>query len=341
LKTKNNKRTRMNRKKIAITGATIFSGLALAACGSSSTGTGSTNSSASSPKQAVAQSIQKLESASSIGINVQATGTVSSNATVDATFAKESFFFDIASASGGSVFSGSKLNIDAGLTGNGQTPIEFRDVSGTFYAKIDLSKLDLGASSASLQTVTSSLSQSSPQLAKLLSGNWVSISASQLKSLIPSSDATASTSTLSSSVYLKLVKNLISGFNSGPSSATVTSHGGGQYTISISLRKLSADVQSAARAAEKSSPEIAALTGKLDTSNQVLSTVTSKTISLNVTLSNGSLSKVVLPLGQFSPTSKGSTIILTFTQPGAISAPSGASALNVAQLKSSLSGLGG
>jgi hypothetical protein len=324
----------------------------LAGCGSSSSGgaTGSgTNDSSQSPSQELTSSVSALGKASTLTTTVKLGATASQISALAAsggsnitsteanTIAGAEIAVEVVAPSGktlsdvtGSGSSGSAVDIT--VSDNGTNYLSIRSLNKTLYVQADLkdlfNALGQGSTYAGLQSQVAELPGF---LQALVAGKWVSL---------PQSAATGLTGTSSgSSASPEQEKALLSGLkNILSKDVTVTRESSGStddLALSANSRSLVTDFVSTVTAAV---PAAAAELGGANLSN-----VPSQNIGLGAQVTNGALSQLSIDLGQFDPKGKAHLPLeLNFSQSGAaISAPSGAVAVNTQELTELLGGLTG
>jgi len=242
---------------------------------------------------------------------------------------------------------------DVGLSIGSTSPIEFRYVSQNIYLRLDLVQL-----ASELQRPLSGLSGLESQAAKinavipgvsaLLAGSWVEISHASLAPLLSLAKTFASSSgspAPSGASTSKLASELAAALKSNTTITSAGSSGGRQvYDVTIRVKQFAEDYVKDLNAFLSSLP---AGTGSKEA--QSLGTEVSKipanqTAKLTAYTSGGRLVEVTLDLNQFAPQSSkmpfNVPLELQFGTAPAISAPSGATMVDLSKLPSLLQNLG-
>ncbi len=219
------------------------------------------------------------------------------------------------------------------LVDNGKTWFAIRIINQTLYLQADLKDLlhALGQDQ-SYRQIAGASAQLPSFLSAAVQGKWISLSLAALKHAIPGATGASTANPSQAHHLIDQIKSLLT------TDVTVTkSSSGGTDTLTLSanLRTLARDFTTTF--ANSIPGAGAALSGAN------LSNVPDKNISLKATVSGGALTGLTLDLAQFAKHPSGSLPIeLAFAQSGpAISAPSGAVAVDLSQLGPLLGSLGG
>jgi hypothetical protein len=347
--------------------AVALGGLLLAACGSVSK---------VSTQHAVSQSLSKLGGDSSVSVSISLGLSASQVQQLAASGGKSTMTAQQAQAiSQGSIFfaeqsgrgeplsskqaaTDSANKYDFGLRVGSAVPIEIRYVGQAAYLHVQLSQLTsaVGAPSSISGTYQSSLAQADkyvPGLSALAQGQWVEVSKSSLQpllGLVKQLGAAQSTSTGSANSNLartdvaKLRTDLAASLkNNATYKNDGTTGGRTEYTATLAvqpfLTQLSADLQS----------DLASLPGGVGTkyasglSSAKAKIPAAQTAVFQVYVHNGKTEEIDVNVNQFVPKA-GSPVIpvrLVFNSSTAITAPSGATQLDLSKLPSLLGGLAG
>ncbi|HEX3899170.1 MAG TPA: hypothetical protein VHW74_08355 [Mycobacteriales bacterium] len=344
----------MRRTALAVAVLTASASL-LAACGGGSSGGGSTDkgSGSQSAQAELVSSVQALASSSTLTASVKLGGTgsqvlafvkaekkgVSLTPAQAADIAGVSINFEVAAPKGETLSQLSGLT-EAGAAANisvvdgGTTLLDIRFVNGTLYLQADLKDVlnDIGKASTYRQ-MAAAASSFPGFLSALVEDKWVSLPVSTLKQLT-GSGASGSTSTpaASSHQFLAAVEGLLT------KDVTVTRTSSGDtdhLTLMTNARTLVGDVTSTF---DTLVPSAGSILGGIKPSS-----APDKSVTLNATVTNGALSALTFDLGQLAKNgSLTLPLALAIAQGGTtISAPSGATAVDVSTLDSLLGSLGG
>jgi hypothetical protein len=217
---------------------------------------------------------------------------------------------------------------------------DFRYVNQTLYGRVNFSMITNLSSSArfslqKLRNAANKYASTLPWLGTFVNGGWVSITNADLHELISLytlglQQKGQQLPTISPQQERQMVSQITT---SVAQDATITSPSSGQYVATIDLRVLAKDVVTPL------ATEIATLSPNARASMMLgqLSQVPNKNVTIDLSTSGNQLSKLTLNLAQFgsSPADQSANIPLEFDfSPSApsISAPSGATQINVTQL---------
>jgi hypothetical protein len=345
-------------------------GLVISACGSATKTAASTKTSAStgSASSALAASIGALGKQSSVearfSIAVTATqasglagktGNTSSAAAMGKALSTGSVFFAEQSGNGEpldskTAASDSANSYDFGISFPSGTPLEVRYVGQALYLHLNASALmqDLGepaSSAASLKSDLNKLNAEVPGLATLASGGWVEVSKSalspliaDLKSLGASSSSVSPTKITSSLVNLRT--SVLAAIKANSTVTSLGSTGGRQeYAVDVNARALASSVDTALNGASGVVPSVGNKLGSL--SKSLASIPANLVVTIDAYTSAGKLAEADVDLDQFMTTNKPSFPVplrMTITS-ASITAPSGATELNLSKLPSLVGGL--
>jgi hypothetical protein len=240
---------------------------------------------------------------------------------------------------------GQKLSQLSGLTEEGAaanisvvdgstTLLAIRLVDNTLYLQADLKDVLNDIGQASTYRQMSAAASSFPGfLSALVEDKWVSLPVATLKQLTGSgSSGSASTPGASSHKFLSAVEGLLT------KDVTVTRTTSGdtdKLTLTTNARTLVGDVTSTF---DTLIPSAGSVLGGLKASS-----APDKSVTLDATVTKGALSGITFDLGQFAKSGSVSLpLAIAIAQGGAaISAPSGATAVDVSTLQTILGSLGG
>jgi hypothetical protein len=328
----------------------------LAGCGGGSSGGGSTNTSndsSLSPQAELTSAVQALGNASTLtaSLKLGASGSqvlsfvTAQDKSAKLTSAEAAEIAGISLNFEVSAPSGQKLSQLTGLTSEGaanisvvegaKSLITIRFINKTLYLQADLKDvLNALGQASTYRQMTAAAGQLPGFLGALVQGKWVSLPLSTLKQLTGSlgSVASATPNSADSSRFLSAIEGLLT------KDVTVTRTSSGStdnLTLTANLRTLAGDVTSTFATLV---PGAGAALGKAD-----VSSAPNKNVTLDATVTNGTLSTISFDLGQIAKSGNGTLPIeLAFTPSGtAISAPSGATAVDLSTLGSLLGSLGG
>ncbi|HEX3705338.1 MAG TPA: hypothetical protein VHV76_01785 [Mycobacteriales bacterium] len=334
------------RPAIAIVALTATAGL-LAGCGGGSSSGGSapsSNNTSLSPAAELTSSITALGTAPTLtaSLNIAATGSqlLSFVKTQDkgskltskqaAEIAGLQVSFEVAAPSGKTLSSLSGLSnagaVNIAIGEAGKSLLNIRLVKQVLYLQVDLKDVlnDIGQASAYRQ-ITAASGQLPGFVGSLVKGKWVSLPLSTLKQL-GSSLGAGTPPTSSASKSRQLIASLKSLLTKDVTVTRTSSGGTDQLALSGNLRVLAGDLTSTFAS------EIPGASAALGKAN--LSSVPNKSVTLQATVTSGSLSSVTFDLGQLAKSGNGSLPIeLAFARTGAaITAPSGAVAVDLSTL---------
>jgi hypothetical protein len=359
--------------------AAIGAGLTLAACGGGSSGT-STPSNPVTALHDSLSSVTKLSGIGvrlSLGLTaaqlqqlatLDKSGGSISQAEAQA-ISGGSFFFEVSSGHGEALHSSqaasdSSNNFDVGLTLGSDTPIELRTVAQNIFIHLQIQTLlnDVGQSSnpsaAKITGEGSQLDTYVPGLSSLLSGNWAEITHASLVPLegdlkgLESSlgNTSGSTSSANESIYKgdfdKLSRDVAAALKANSTSTKVGTTGGRtEYNVTVQVKPF---VQAAATAVQN---DLSSIPGGLGSKYSAgVNSATAKipagqTLVMQVFVASGKLSEVDLDINQFLTGSQKAPFAIplkiAIIDNPSISAPSGATTLDLSKLPSLLSGLTG
>ncbi|HWA65136.1 MAG TPA: hypothetical protein VG899_02040 [Mycobacteriales bacterium] len=345
----------LRRTALAATVLTATASL-LAGCGGGSSGGGSANTSndsSLSPQAELTSAVQALGNASTLTATVKlgADGSQllsfvkAQDKSAKLTSAQASEIAGISLSFEVAAPSGEKLSQLTGLTDEGAANISvsegskslvtIRSVNKTLYLQADLKDVlnDLGQA-ATYRQMTAAAGQLPGFLGALVQGKWVSLPLSTLKSLSGSLGAVTSATpdAAKSHQFLSAIEGLLT------KDVTVTRTSSGStdnLTLTANLRTLAGDVTSTFATLV---PGAGAALGSAD-----VSSAPNKNVTLDAMVTNGALSSLSFDLGQIAKSGNGTLPLdLAFAQSGAaITAPSGATAVDLSTLTSLLGSFGG
>lgn len=336
------------RTALAAVALTAAAGL-LTGCGGGSSAGGSTNTADSSSQSGQAElvsSVQALTAASTLTGTMHLEGSghdvlnflqardpnVHLTANEAAVISRLTASFEVAAPNG------EKLSQLTGISDGGSANIAVADgskklvtiraVKGTLYLQADLKDVlnDLGRAST-FRTLSASSSQLPSFLAALVKGEWVSLPIAEVKQLSHGS-STASAAPGASHTFLVAIEGLLT------KDVTVVRTGSGstdRLTLTANLRSLAGDVAS-------TFATLVPGAASLDVSH-----LPDKAVTLDATITHGSLSTLRFDLGQIVTTADVTLPLdLSLTPTGGkIAAPAGATAADASTLASLLGAFGG
>lgn len=334
---------------IVIAAVTATTGL-VAGCGGGSSGgsTPTSNNSSLSPAAELSSAVSSLGDAQTLTASLELGASGSqllsfvkdqdSSAHLTAQQASEiaglQLTFEVAAASGRNLSSLSGLSnsgsTDISLVDNGKDLLSLRLVQQVLYIQADLKDIlnDLNQASAYRQ-ITSAAGQLPPFMTALVNDKWIKLPLSTLKSLGSQLGAGTppSASSGKSNQFIDALKSLLT------KDVTVTRTSSGssdQLTLTANLRKLAGDITTTLG---NEIPGAGSVLGKTDLSN-----VPDKSVTLDATVTDGSLSALSFDLGQIAKSGQRTLPLqLSFAKSGPdISAPSGAVAVDLSSLGSLL-----
>lgn len=280
---------------------------------------------------ATADSIKKLANSSGSTLtDDQANAIVGAQISVEVQAPSGKTLSDLSSGTGGGA-------VNFTVSDNGTNWVSLRSVNKTLYLQVDLKDLlnTIGESSA-LSTVQGL--ESNPQfpafVKALIEGKWVSLPESAASSLTGASSGGSSASPQQAQAIVSGLKQILA------NDVTVTR----TSTGSTDVLKLTANSKTVAtdflNTVTTAVPTAALALGQTDTSQ-----IPSKDITLGATVTGGALSQLSIDLGQFAPADQQPATLpvdLNFAQSGAaITAPSGAVAVDTTELAQLFSGFAG
>jgi hypothetical protein len=356
-------------KKLAI--AAVGAVVALSACSSGGTkGAGSTGNNLTSnetPAQAVVTAISKVGSQSSVKITLslpvtqaqaeQLKGSSGSSGPTPAeakALSTGSIFFTEATGHGEAVDStqaqsDAQNSLDFGLTIGSDTPAEIRYIDQNLYVRAQITQLytDVGQDPAKASQLTNLLSQLNaqvPGIDALGQGNWVEVSHAGLDSLAPAvKQAAGSTGSNPSTVqadFTTLRTQVLAALQTNSTIASLgDSNGRSEYSATINVSNLLTTLIPDLQTALASIPGLGSkITSGLNSAHSGIPAGQTAVVDLYV--ADNQLSEADLDINQFKHTySFAVPLRVALTSPGAPSAPSGATSLDVSKLPGLLSGL--
>ncbi|HUJ67112.1 MAG TPA: hypothetical protein VLX59_16325, partial [Acidimicrobiales bacterium] len=240
------------------------------------------------------------------------------------------------------------------------TPVEIRYVNQTLYGRVQIPQLvsDFGQSASDGQSIQSALTKANqyvPGLAALAEGRWVSVSKASLQSLMGMlktfggslggqsypSGSRSSAGNLSASVaqFEGSLKNALK--NNASFSNAGTSGGRTEYNVTLALKSF---IEQAGPAIQTLASSIPGGTGKV--TNADISKLASEVpahATAQLFVKNDKAQEIVIDLNQFVPAHErlpfAVPLQVALGQPGAVSAPTGATALNLSNLGQMLAGM--
>lgn len=345
------------RSATAVVALTATAGL-LAGCGSSSSGgnAATSNVSGASAAAELSSALTALGQASTLtaSLKLGATGSQflhfvksqnkSAHLTADQAnvIAGSSINVELAAPSGKTLSDLSSTGglsksgaVDISVVDNGKTFFTLRSVNQVVYLQADVKDfLNAIGKSAAYRQIQSAGGQLPSFVGALVQGKWVSLPISTLKALGSSLGAgvPSTTNPTQNNQLLDQLKSLLT------KDVTVTKSSSGStdtLTLTTNLRSFVGDFTTGLAAS------IPGAGSALSSAN--LSTVPDKNVSLVATVTSGALASLSFDLGQVAKTAGGTLPIqLSFSRSGpAISAPSGAVAVDLSQLGGLLGAFGG
>lgn len=351
----------------AATGA-IGASMVLAACSSGSKGSGSGDGvTTGTAEQAVQAAVSKLGSQSdvkmafSLPISTDQAKQLSSAGGGKPMTDQEAkaltsgtIFLNVATGNGEAVDSTQaqtdpKDSIDFGLTIGSDTPLELVYADQNLYARAQVQQLltDVGqdpTKASQMSNALNSLNGYVPGLSQLGAGNWVEINHAGLESLAPvlkqaeaSSGSSADPAALKADV-MKLRIDLLAALQSN---STFNSLGDGKYSVTLDVAGFLAAIKPVVQNTLANVPalgtQISDALGKAEAKVPA-----GQKAVMDLTVSSGELSQADVDLNQFAGKDKvGFPVPLqvAFSSPGAPSAPTGATTLDVSKLPALLGSL--
>ena len=247
-------------------------------------------------------------------------------------------------------------SVDLGLSFGPSTPLEFRYVDQSAYLKADLHQLlsDVGQPPSKADTVTRVLPQIEnyvPGISALGRGQWVEVSHASIQALEPTfkqlqqqgAQSGGTTPAGFQQSILKLRSELIGAVQSSSTFAHVgTSGGRDHYAVTVNLHNLVATVLPELQSAFGSVPGLGARLGGIDSA--AAKVPAGRTAVIDAYVSGNQLSEADVDVDQFIPAGQkpGFPVPLRMAVGSAsISAPSGATQLDLSKLPGLLSGIVG
>lgn len=353
--------------------------LVLGACGGSSKsagGTGNNVTAGQTPQQAVETAISKLggESNMKVAVSLPITAAQAQQLSAKSGGSKMSpaeahalttgsVFFSESTGHGEAIDSTQartdpQNTFDFGLAIGGDTPLEVRYVDQNLYVLAQVKTLltDVGDDPAKADKVSAELAQVNsfvPGISDLGQGKWVEVDHAGLESLgaaVKQADpqaAAAGSSQIQSSV-LKLRTEVLSALKADSTFASLGNSGGRSgYSVTVNVASLLNTLAPQVESTLSSLPGVGnQISGKL--SGAASSVPSGQTAVIDVYVSDNKLSEADLDVNQFAGKDKVNFAVpvrMAFSSPGAASAPSGATKLDVSKVPSLLGnllgGLGG
>ncbi|HWG74960.1 MAG TPA: hypothetical protein VG184_12990 [Acidimicrobiales bacterium] len=222
---------------------------------------------------------------------------------------------------------------DIALAEGGANLAEIRSVGNALYVRVDITKITstYGLDKGSVAQFRQSLDQIAaevPAAGALSAGKWVSIDVAGLLKLIGSQTGISIPSTTASPAEAKsFVDNLLGAFQR---SYQVTKGSNGTYVLTVHDKTLVTNLSQAV----STFPGLANIPGYTSISHSADQIPASATVSVDASVSNGKVTQLALPLNQFpgNKLSGPATLVVAISGAGAVSAPSGATAVDLTQL---------
>jgi hypothetical protein len=236
-----------------------------------------------------------------------------------------------------------------GLSFGHDVPLEIRYVDQNLYVHAEVPQLlaDLGQPSADANKFNSTLAQADtfvPGLAALGQGKWVEVTQASLQSLSALlKQAAGSTSANSSQLQADILKLRTQVLSAVQANSTFTrvgsSNGRDGYSVTVNLSGLVNTITPEVQSTLSNIPGFSS--GASGAFHQAKGQVPAgKTAVIDVYVASDKVSEADLDLNQFNKDfSSPVPLRLTFSGPGAPSAPSGATTLNLSKLPALLGGL--
>jgi hypothetical protein len=354
--------------------AVVGGALALAACGSAT-------STPSSPAAAIHQSAKGLTSQTGISLRfslgvtpaqaqqLAAAGSSPTHLTTQQAqaLATGSIFFDISTGHNEPLASkqaatDSANNYDFGLSIGNNSPFEYRIVAQNIYLRILVSQFgsDIGSTPTSLSKLQSESSVANaeiPGISALASGQWVEVSHSALAPLLGivknleaasggGSQSAAANSDQYRSEYSDLSKDVATALRQNSTYAKVGSSGGRtEYTLTVQVKPFVTQVAAAVQTDLATLPGGVGKKYSTGLSGVAAKVKTGQTVVIQVYTESNRLEEIDVDLEQFASGSQKLSFpvpvrVVIGTDP-TISAPSGATTLNLSKLPALLGGLAG
>ncbi len=354
------------RRISAVTVGALVATFGLAACGANKSAGGRATSS-QSPQQAVQSAVTKLGSQSSLELafslpitQSQAEQLHSANSKAPTPAEAQAlttgqFFLTEATGHGEALDSPKALtdqlnSLDAGLSfGSNNTPLEFRYVAQNLFLRVQVQQLlsDVGQpSSGAASRFTKGLNQLSsyiPGLGDLAQGKWVEVSHASLlplEGLLEQSQASGSSS-LSQTQMRTLRNEVLSSIQANSTASSLTpSNGRGGYSVTVNVSGMLTTLLPQLQSTISSLPGFSSQASKAF-SKAKNAIPAGKSAVIDVYTSGGKLTEADLDLNQFAnhKMSFPVPVRMAISSPGAPTAPSGATNLDLSKLPTLLGGL--
>ena len=222
---------------------------------------------------------------------------------------------------------------DIALAEGGVTLAEVRSVGHELYVRVDIPKITgtYGLNKGSATQFVQGLNQIAvevPAAGALSAGKWVSVDVAGLLQLIGSQTGISIPSTTASPAEAKsFIANLLGAFQR---SYQVSGGSGGAYVLTVHDKALVTNLSQAV----STFPGLANIPGYSSISHSADQIPASATVSVDATVSNGKVTRLALPLNQFpgNKLSGPATLVVAISGAGAVSAPSGATAVDLTQV---------
>jgi hypothetical protein len=354
-------RRRSTRTMAAMLAVGTVSALALSACSSTGTAGAGGVANAKTPVEALAASVTNLsaQKAASFEVSLVPDSAMIAAMSKDAT-GKDATVIKALFSNGGldvkvAVSADKALkdlkatdspNADFQVSLGGKSYIEVREVAGALYAKIDVPDILTLAGTPS-SVVTGQLGQlpaavQGPAQA-VLGGGWISVSAADLKSLTAlasslggSTDLQPTVGAPNSAAAAQFASALVTALTKD---TTVVDKGNGQLQVSGKTRAVAQDLLQAYQPLLSGVPS--QLKSSFTKTQQDLSKIPDQNITFDVWIKNGALSEIKIDLAQLMTAANTGGGHLPLDAKfgnggGAISAPSGATAIDIKSIIASL-----
>lgn len=358
----------LKRPTTGVAGAIVL-GVALTLAGCSNGGHGGSGAgditSTMTPEQAVATAVKNLGSESSLqmafslGITAAQAAQLGGSSGGSAPTAAEAqalasghIFITEATGHGEALSSAEaatdpQRSLDLALSIGSNTPFELRYVDQNLYLRAQIDQLlsDIGQKASSASKLSSELNAANtfiPGISSLAAGNWVEVSHASLDSLGASLKQAAGSSSPSVSVSqtTKLASQLVGALQSNSVFTSLGNAGGrSEYSMALNVSGFASVALSILQSFASSVPGLGAKIGSsLSSAAGKIPSGLSAVIDLFV--SGNRLSEADLDVNQFKHKySFAIPLKVEFSSPGAPSAPSGATNLDLSKLPSLLANL--
>lgn len=224
--------------------------------------------------------------------------------------------------------------VDVALVKGSDNLADLRFIGDNLYARVDIPKLtaDYGLDKGSVANFRTSLNEIATQVtaAKALNdGKWVSVNVPQAEALVASQLHVNPTLLphVNPGELVQVVDAVLTGLQHN-SRITAAPVGGAPYQLTVNDKALITQLSQAIA----STPGFSAIPTIGQLRNSAASVPAGMTTKVGASVNNGKVSRLVLPISQFDKSAGNAETIVDISSTGPITAPSGATPVDLAQV---------